>query len=50
MKRITILVLLLFASALAYGQAGYLDKTFGDGGVVMIKSVWRIFFATRHYL
>ncbi|HEY6171012.1 MAG TPA: hypothetical protein VIX80_02020, partial [Candidatus Kapabacteria bacterium] len=35
MKRTTlILALLLFSSGLAYGQAGYLDKTFGDGGVV----------------
>src|SRR5688572_26768796 len=38
MKRITlILAILLFASGLAHGQAGYLDKTFGDGGVVTVK-------------
>ncbi|HEY6172610.1 MAG TPA: T9SS type A sorting domain-containing protein [Candidatus Kapabacteria bacterium] len=37
MKCITlILAILLFTSALAYGQAGYLDKTFGDGGVVKV--------------
>ncbi|HEY6172747.1 MAG TPA: T9SS type A sorting domain-containing protein [Candidatus Kapabacteria bacterium] len=37
MKRITfILALLVFASALARGQAGYLDKTFGDGGVMRV--------------
>jgi uncharacterized delta-60 repeat protein len=40
MKRITIaLALLLFASGLAYGQPEYLDKTFGDGGVVVISPV-----------
>jgi uncharacterized delta-60 repeat protein len=29
--------LLFFVSCLAHAQAGYLDKTFGDGGVVTIK-------------
>ncbi|HEY6172244.1 MAG TPA: T9SS type A sorting domain-containing protein [Candidatus Kapabacteria bacterium] len=36
MKRIAIqFILLLFVSSFAYAQAGYLDKTFGDGGVVL---------------
>ena len=38
MKSITfILALLLFASGIAHGQAGYLDKTFGNGGAVTIQ-------------
>jgi uncharacterized delta-60 repeat protein len=41
MKRITALILLLFTSALAYGQAGYLDKTFGDGGVFLNEEIKR---------
>jgi uncharacterized delta-60 repeat protein len=40
MTRISILIILLFATGLAYGQAGYLDKTFGDGGVVNIDFGW----------
>lgn len=37
MKRITIaLALLLFASGLARAQAGYLDKTFGSNGEVIV--------------
>jgi uncharacterized delta-60 repeat protein len=32
-----ITALLLFVSGLAHGQAGYLDKTFGDGGIVTVK-------------
>jgi uncharacterized delta-60 repeat protein len=36
MKRITIaLALLLFASGLSYAQPQYLDKTFGDSGIVV---------------
>lgn len=38
MKRIIILLYLLFLSQLVHAQPGYLDKTFGDGGVVTIKS------------
>lgn len=38
MKRIIIvLTLLFFTSRLVHAQAGYLDKTFGNGGVVNIK-------------
>jgi uncharacterized delta-60 repeat protein len=38
MKRLSIaLALLLFASGLAYGQAEYLDETFGKGGVVTVQ-------------
>jgi uncharacterized delta-60 repeat protein len=33
-----ITALLLFASGLSYGQAGYLDKTFGNGGEVILLS------------
>lgn len=41
MKRITIaLALLLFASGLAHGQAGYLDKTFGDGGALRLPNYY----------
>jgi len=40
MKRITfILALLVFGSGLVYGQAGYLDKTFGDEGVVILSPI-----------
>lgn len=38
MKRITTLIFLLFASALAYGQAEYLDETFGKEGMVITKT------------
>ncbi len=38
MKRITaILIALLFTSQLAHSQAGYLDKSFGSGGIVKSK-------------
>ncbi|HEY6171791.1 MAG TPA: T9SS type A sorting domain-containing protein [Candidatus Kapabacteria bacterium] len=41
MKRTTlILALLIFVSGLAYGQEAYLDKTFGDGGVVTVALDW----------
>jgi uncharacterized delta-60 repeat protein len=38
MKRITILfAILLFVTALARGQAAYLDNTFGDGGYLIVN-------------
>jgi uncharacterized delta-60 repeat protein len=52
MKPITILAaLLLFTSGLAYGQAEYLDKTFGKNGIVDIENdlyynAWPYQFAT----
>ncbi|HEY6171770.1 MAG TPA: hypothetical protein VIX80_05895, partial [Candidatus Kapabacteria bacterium] len=51
MKRITIFFTLLFVSQLAQAQASYLDKTFGEDGIVNVENdlyynAWPYQFAT----